>query len=351
MELSFDPLYSGNRVWYLRVTPEGVIERKYGALGGNLITSIKRITSGKNIGKKNETSPFEQACIEAKALFKKQLESGYSTEQHGVHTNGVPKPMLAHRYDTQGHKITFPAMVQPKLDGVRMLLGPDGTCLSRTGKIFAPDVLGHIAKELKLSDRWLDGELYSDELTFEEIVSACRKQSGERNLNIQYHVYDIVEPNKPFYERSVELQTLTQGLRYTRFVKTLNVENRDEVLHHHDKFVNDGYEGIIIRNKKSKYETKRSYNLQKLKNFQDDEFVIVDIREATGNDSGTAIVQCKNNQEDTFWVRPRGTREYRAEILKQKDLFQGQLLTVRYQNLTDKGIPRFPVGIAVRNYE
>ena len=348
--MDFEPLYSGNRVWYLRVS-DCMIIRKYGVLGGTLTTSVKQITSGKNIGKKNETTPFEQACLEAKALYKKQLDSGYSTEQ-GKPNNQPPKPMLAHGYDKQAHKIIFPAMVQPKLDGVRMLLGPDGTCLSRTGKKFSAEVLGHIVKEHDKTDRWLDGELYSDELTFEEIVSACRKQSGAPNTAVYYHVYDIIDPKKPFCDRLAELKDLSKGLRFTRFVKTLTVENHEQVLENHDNFVQEGYEGIMIRNTDSKYEAdKRSYHLQKFKNFQDDEFFIVDIKEATGNDSGTAIVQCKNNQGDTFWVRPRGTREYRAEILKQKDLFQGQLLTVRYQNLTDKGIPRFPVGIAVRNYE
>jgi DNA ligase-1 len=332
------------------VTSDNVIIRKYGVIGGALTTSVKQITSGKNIGKKNETTPFEQACLEAKALFKKQLDSGYSTEQ-GLSKSEVPKPMLAHGYDKQAHKITFPAMVQPKLDGVRMLLGPDGTCLSRTGKKFSAEVLGHIVEEHEAHhDHWLDGELYSDDLTFEEIVSACRKQSGAPNVKIQYHVYDIVDPNKPFCERLSDLKRF-KGRRFTRVVKTLTVHDAEEVLEHHDTFVQEGYEGIMIRNKNSHYEQKRSYHLQKMKNFQDDEFFISDIKEATGNDAGTAIVQCKNSHGDIFWVRPRGTREYRAEILKQKDLFQGQLLTVRFQNLTDKGVPRFPVGIAVRNYE
>lgn len=346
--LVFEPLYSDNRVWYLRVTSDCVIIRKYGVIDGKLTTSEKKITAGKNIGKKNETSPFEQACLEAKALFKKQLESGYSTEP-GVQKSEVPKPMLAHGYDKQAHKITFPAMVQPKLDGVRMLLGPDGTCLSRTGKRFSAEVLRHISEEHR--DCWLDGELYSDELTFEEIVSACRKQSGAPNKNIHYHVYDIVDSKKPFCDRLADLKQLVKGLRFTHVVKTLNVKTPEQVLEYHDKFVQEGYEGIMIRNENSKYEQKRSYHLQKFKNFQDDEFLISDIKEAIGNDAGTAIVQCKNTQGDTFWVRPRGTREYRAEILKQKDLFMGQLFTVRFQNLTEKGVPRFPVGIAVRNYE
>ena len=349
--LVFDPLYSDNRVWYLRVTSDCVIIRKYGVIDGALATSVKKITEGKNIGKKNETSPFEQACIEAKALYKKQLNSGYSTIP-GLQKSEVPKPMLAHGYDKQAHKITFPAMVQPKLDGVRMLLGPDGTCLSRTGKKFSAEVLAHISKEHRVSRKcWLDGELYSDELTFEEIVSACRKQSGAPNEKIHYHVYDIVDPEKPFCERLAELKELVNGMKYTRVVKTLHVQNATQVLEYHNQFVQEGYEGIMIRNTNSKYVQKRSYHLQKFKNFQDDEFLISDIKEATGNDAGTAIVQCKNKQGDTFWVRPRGTREYRAEILKQKDLFMGQLLTVRFQNLTEKGVPRFPVGIAVRNYE
>jgi DNA ligase-1 len=336
------------------VTPDNVIERRYGVHGGALTTSTKPISVGKNIGRSNETTPFEQACKEAQALFKKQIESGYSEFPENVGSNGPALPMLAHNYEKHSHKITFPAFVQPKLDGVRMLCGlVDGTVqtLSRTGKPFGSKALNGIVQELQtllVPGVWLDGELYSDSLTFEEIVSACRKEDS--NLNIEYHVYDMFSNQKESFLKRFDNLCLLKFCQIKR-VPTFTVDSHEQVCEFHDRFVKEGYEGIMIRNRNSLYNHKRSYDLQKFKNFQDEEFVIVDIKEATGNDAGTAIIQCKTEQGDTFWVRPRGTREYRAEMLKQKDLLIYRLLTVRFQNMTDKGIPRFPVGIIVRDYE
>eukprot|EP00959_Pyramimonas_sp_CCMP1952_P188727 3947369-Pyramimonas_sp.AAC.1 len=105
----------------------------------------------------------------------------------------------------------------------------------------------------------------------------------------------------------------------------------------------------MIRNKKGQYSPTRSIDLQKFKNFEELEFVIVDVKEATGNDKGTAIIQCQADNGELFWVRPKGSREYRASLLESQII--DKLLTVRYQNLTEKGIPRFPVGIVIRDYE
>jgi hypothetical protein len=91
--------------------------------------------------------------------------------------------------------------------------------------------------------------------------------------------------------------------------------------------------------------------LQKFKQFLDDEFSIVDFLEGTGNDAGTVIWVCTNDNNDTFKVRPRGTREQRREWFSDGNNLIGSTLTVRYFELTDDGIPRFPVGIAIRDYE
>jgi DNA ligase-1 len=50
-------------------------------------------------------------------------------------------------------------------------------------------------------------------------------------------------------------------------------------------------------------------------------------------------------------VRPRGTHEERAVLLNNAGSYVAKKLTVRYQELTDDGIPRFPVGISFRDYE
>ena len=107
----------------------------------------------------------------------------------------------------------------------------------------------------------------------------------------------------------------------------------------------------MIRNMNSPYEFKRSYNLQKYKFFTDSEFEIVDFKEATGNDIGTIVFICQTDKNDIFEVRPQGTREQRKEMFEKGKSYIGKMLTVKYQELTDDGKPRFPVGINIRDYE
>jgi len=66
--------------------------------------------------------------------------------------------------------------------------------------------------------------------------------------------------------------------------------------------------------------------------------------------NGTAIWICQVGSH-TFSVRPEGTLEVRRKFLQDQGNYIGKQLTVRYQNLTTLGIPRFPVGVVVRDYE
>lgn len=366
--MEFPTLYKLNKsgkyqTWNIYVSKKSdslsLIIRKYGIEGGSVTESVKEINKGKNIGKSNETSVFEQACAEARSIFKKQSET-YSTTKNMNSTK--PKPMLAHMFDKQSHKIVYPAFVQPKLDGVRMIAHVDPnsktvTCLSRTGKEYTSNSLQYVCDALlKLSvpnGVWFDGELYSDHLTFEEIVGICRNTlhpDADVYKKLEYHVYDFIPNNTSdsFTDRLNLLNMLPiDGV--VRRVFTTTVESTKDVYTKHDEFAEKGYEGIMVRNKNGKYAQNRSYDLQKYKNFQDDEFQIVDIKEAVGNDKGTVILQCQTNDKKPFWVRPRGTREYRTHLLTSHVV--GKWLTVRFQNWTEKGIPRFPVGLTIRDYE
>jgi DNA ligase-1 len=88
-----------------------------------------------------------------------------------------------------------------------------------------------------------------------------------------------------------------------------------------------------------------------VKTFLDDEFEIVSFTQATGSDAGTVIWECTTPEGNIFSVRPRGTREEKRIYFQNGEDYIGQQLTVRYQELTDDGIPRFPVGISIRDYE
>ena len=120
-----------------------------------------------------------------------------------------------------------------------------------------------------------------------------------------------------------------------------------------DECIQSGTEGLILRNAHGTYQQNgRSKHLQKLKRFDDAEYKIIGCEEAKGNDAGTVVFQCETQDGKTFAVRPVGSREQRRLWLDQFDeMCCGKMLTVRYQELTSGGVPRFPVGVTIRDYE
>ena len=120
-----------------------------------------------------------------------------------------------------------------------------------------------------------------------------------------------------------------------------------------DKYTKEGYEGVIIRNKQGKYaENARSNHLQKLKKFKDEEFEIVNYTTPTqGKEVGCVVWICKTKEGKTFSVRPSGNYEERKKQYNNGKKYIGKMLTVKYQELTNDHVPRFPVGLAIRDYE
>jgi DNA ligase-1 len=175
--------------------------------------------------------------------------------------------------------------------------------------------------------------------------------------HVSLYVFDAYFPSKPdltFTERWVALEELLSGVGdKVKLVTTTTVSDSEEVDTLHDEYVVQRFEGVMIRNQDSVYEVdKRSYNLQKYKKFTDSEYVIVDASEGSGNDKGTVIWVCEKDAGGVrFNVRPTGTRDERKVAFQNHATYFGKLLTVKYQELTDDGIPRFPVGLSIRDYE
>jgi DNA ligase-1 len=244
-------------------------------------------------------------------------------------------PMLAHKWEDRQKYITEPFYVQPKIDGVRLLVSNKG-CFSRTGK----PVKGveHLAEGLK-DGEYLDGECYTPNKSFEEITSMFKMNPKE----LEFHVFDYFDTNRPNLTFEERKERIT--------VDTFHVKKTTDVQRYHDMFVSQGHEGIMIREASSIYEIgKRSSYLLKYKAFQTEEFPIVDVREGTGREKGTAIWVCRAG-EHAFSAKPEGTLEVRRRFLEEKEKYIGKQLTVRFQNLTTLGVPRFPVGVAIRDYE
>jgi len=365
------------KLWSIRVFERlgtGVIETVHGYLGGKMQTNEKVITQGKNIGKKNETTPVQQAESEARASWVKKIESGYSEtglecnaeeseERVVVQTRGkgivadVPSPMLAHEYQKRGKGFVFPCYTQPKLDGTRAVGMPGKGLFSRLRKTFPH--MEHILEEMSHlpADIILDGELYTNELTFQEIVGLVKKETlkagdAEKQLKIKYHVYDLMN-DQPFQQRYAALEHIFQIHRFQHLilVPTQSCDSESNMKQQHNEFVANGFEGIMLRSATGLYKHSRSADLLKYKEFFDAEYEVIGFKEGEGQEKGCVLWNCKTEDGKTFHCRPRGTREDRVELFQKGSEYVGKKLTVRYQELTDEGLPRFPVGIAFRDYE
>jgi DNA ligase-1 len=219
--------------------------------------------------------------------------------------------------------------------------------------------LEHIAAELnKLPPSIvLDGELYSDTLTFQEIVSlvkqeTLKKGAEEKQLQIKFHIYDLIN-EMPYEQRYANLQILFNKYKFKNLVlvKTDTCESEERMKELHATYVAEGFEGIMLRNKTGLYKNSRSADLQKYKEFFDDEYEVVNYKEGEGLEEGCVLWVCKTPEGKLFSCRPRGTREDRVELFKNGDKYIGKKLTVRFQELTNDKVPRFPVGITFRDYE
>lgn len=363
------------KMWSIRVFPRssaGVIETTHGYEDGKKQVNEKEITEGKNIGKKNETTPLQQAINEARALHQKKKDAGYAqsptaadlphtTESSGrakATTEAAPAPMLAHDFNKRGKSIKFPCYIQRKYDGTRCVGIPQVGLFSRNRKRYPH--LQHILEELRAlpSTLILDGELYSDTLTFQEIVGLVKRETlkpgdEEKQRQIEFHVYDIIS-DAPYEDRLARLQALFDKYRFKhiRMVPTEICSTLEEMKLKHNVYVAEGYEGIMLRNRNAPYSVgQRSADLQKYKEFLDAEYEVTDYKEGEGLESGCVIWMCKTPRGQVFACRPRGSRDERIEYFANGAEYIGKKLTVRFQELTDEGIPRFPVGIAFRDYE
>lgn len=291
----------------------------------------------KNIGRSNETSLEQQAILEAQSKWKKKKDMGFHEKGQ---TNDVILPMLALDFNKRGKDIKFPCYVQPKVDGVRAVLFK-GKIFSRQGKEFKN--LGHLVDGS--FEFPLDGELYSELLTFQEIVGIVKKEKlskadATKIKLIKYIVYDIINDDVYMKRRSI-----ISGISHPYFVilKTETCRSVDDVQGFHDKYVSEGYEGLMLRNVDGKYLLKdRSKDLQKFKKFQDAEFEISGFTQGIGVEEGLIIYECKTSDGQTFTVRPCGTHTQRSKMFKKGNDYIGKQLTVKFFEYTDGGIPRFP---------
>ena len=332
---------------------------------GNKIYTEHGVVDGKLIkSKPTELKDDDKAVKRAYKLWNdKKNKELYSLDA----SNSVIsfRPMLAKSFDKEKNK-NYPYACQPKLDGVRCIAYREGDTIkleTRTGKQIS--LLNHIKETLKKfnipENIKLDGELGSfginPKLTFQQATGIINsKTENPEEENIEYHLYDVYDTENAetiFKNRWTLLNKVIKSPDIPiQITELIQVNNLDELEKAHEEYVKHGYEGLIIRSIDGVYEPDhRSSSLLKYKSFLDSEFIITNYKEGKGNDKNTIIFTCKTTDGKTFEVRPKGTREHRSEMFKIADKYIGKMMTVKYFELTNDGIPRFPVGISIRDYE
>ena len=135
-----------------------------------------------------------------------------------------------------------------------------------------------------------------------------------------------------------------------RLVQTDICHDAEQIDTHYGAYTQAGYEGQMIR-QDTAYENKRSKNLLKRKEFITEEYQVVEVHEGQGNWAGYAkILTLKMPNGTTFSSGIRGSQAKLKELLENPNI---DWATCRYFELSNDGVPRFPVtidyGQGVRN--
>lgn len=263
--------------------------------------------------------------------------------------------LLAHTWDPAKHDPTG-WWLSPKLDGIRAYWDGEGTLWSRLGNAFAKAP----AEYLALLPRGvpLDGELYLGPGRFNDTVRAVKGSDGWDDL--RYVVFDA--PPKPSTYRGLKASETAaiEGFGYSYEERMAFASVWHDVVplelctgvEHVWRALADaeaqGLEGVMLRQPGSLYEGKRSQTLLKVKTFHDAEAWVIGHVPGKGKHKGRlGALKCEYGRSGVTFELGTGFSDAQREAPPAI----GSRITIKYQELTPAGVPRFPVFVAERDYE
>jgi len=232
--------------------------------------------------------------------------------------------------------------ISEKLDGVRAYW--DGKqFISRQGNLYhAPDWFIE-----DLPDTILDGELWIDRKAFQRTVSVVRRQDkSELWKEVRYLVFDAPERGGGFEQRLSYLEGLFhQTPEYAELLPHAPCEGEDHLQEELARIEALGGEGLMVREPGSAYQIGRSDTLLKIKSFMDDEAIVTGHVPGKGKHKGRlGALQVQLLDGTQFSV---GTGFSDAQ--REAPPAVGSVITFRYQELSDGGVPRFPSFLRQRD--
>jgi ATP-dependent DNA ligase len=352
------------------------------------------ILKGKNLGRANATNVFTQALIQARSKYLLKVDSSAVRDKNSVSRF---YPMAVHKYETvprdQCKRIIFPAAVQRKLDGGRVVAYRDkGNVILYSRKLKLITGHKHVIKELnsifdKINDAhsdsvYLDGEFYKHGMSLQEISGLMRREEGSKttakekknNMDVtllNYHIFDIFFPKSTtlkdmsYLNRMVLLEKVFKNLQLTfvKKVQTVIVESVPEYERFHRQFLEEKYEGSIIRNLHSPYEFGinkeiRSYQVRKRKPRYTAEYEIIGFTEGSQGKYRGAIKWILETEDGTpFDITPVDKSydelyELYEKLSNDPSIFEneykGKMMTVIYDDISKDGVPLRAKAVGIR---
>jgi len=256
------------------------------------------------------------------------------------------------------NRCVFPAFVQPKHNGVRFLFNGD-IAKTREENLHCPHIQKMIAAAWpNVSDGWtIDGEAcfpLGSGYSLQQAQSAVKREQ-ELSKKLIFPVFDGFNMDIP-YEPLLEERLLTVGAD----CEIHRVTCLAEVDHWYKKWLADGHEGLIFRTNSAYRLGSALDRVMKRKPVKHQEYVIAAVWEGKGKNAGTPVYRLWRpghysgesvDKKTTFGACPDGPYEGKREMWEERHNAVGKLLTIRFWDKYDSGVPQFPIAEAVRDYE
>ena len=320
---------------------------------------------------------MEQGYQEAFAKYRNKFYDGYI--QVGSNQPPMVKSMKGSIYK-QGCIKSFPVYVSPKLDGFRLLVQHMGgtaiSCRTRMNrkithlKLIEEQVIKLFAYLPAYST--LDGELYCHGMTLQEIISAVKTVNFVHSElpKIVFNIFDIFFLDNPPTEIRYEilkssynrLQEAGEVCPNLAIVPHYPAHSHEQIIYYKDAFISYKYEGAFVRlcsngalpgskeYENSRYKFGRCTRAFKVKDFMDEEGIVVGVVSAQGSETGAALLIIKDKLGIQTAIR-FGTIEDRCKWMTNPNLVVDKKFTFKFVKRGETGAPHQPTGVGFRDYE
>ncbi len=253
----------------------------------------------------------------------------------------VPGLLLADVY----HQAVDPKAfwISEKLDGVRAVWDGQRLHFRSGNSVPAPD---WFTKGLPAQP--LDGELWLGRSGFERLSGIVRKENpiDAEWRQVRYMLFELPGAPGTFTARKDRLRQLAAEARlpWVEAIEQFRVADRERLRAKLDEIVALGGEGLMLHRADALYREGRSGDLLKLKPYLDRDARVVAHLPGKGRHAGRLGALLVEDADGRRFRIGTGFSDAQRETPPPL----GSEISFRYQGLTAKGVPRFPVFLRVR---